>query len=140
MSEHRTGAPEPFDREVDVRSIARIGIWLAVVTVASFVISWGFYLLLVRGERKLDAPPSPLAEAAQPQLPPGPQLQASPAVALRAFKAGEEARLAGWGWVDRSAGIAHVPIERALDEVAEQGSLPSFLPPAPPAPAAEAAP
>ena len=137
MSEHRTGGPGAFDHEIDVRSISRIGIWLAVVTVACFAVAWGFYLLLARGERKLDAPPSPIAEAAQPQLPPGPQLQASPAIALRTFKAAEEARLRGWGWVDRDAGIAHVPIERALEEVAEQGSLPSFLPPAP---AGEAAP
>ena len=132
MNEHPAGGPGPFDREIDVRSISRIGIWLAVVTVASFLVAWGFYILLARGERKLDAPPSPLIEAAEPQLPPGPQLQSTPAIALRAFRAGEEARLRGWGWVDRESGIAHVPIDRALDEVAHQGSLPSFLPPAPP--------
>jgi len=135
MTEHSSGGPSSIDREIDVRSITRIAIWLGVVTVLSFVISWGFYLLLERGEKALDAPPSPLVEAAAPQVPPGPQLQASPAIALQAFRAEEEARLASYGWVDRTQGVAHVPVERAIDRVAAEGSLPSFAPPATPEPA-----
>jgi hypothetical protein len=136
MSEHRPGAPEPIDREIDVRAITRVTIWLVVITVAGFAISIGYYWWLERGERAFDAPPSPIAEAAGQRIPPGPRLQSTPGVALREFEAAEETRLGGWGWVDRAAGVAHVPVERAIDEVAGDGALPSFVPPAP----AEAAP
>ena len=42
---------------------------------------------------------------------------------LKRWRAAHDARLNGYGWVDRSKGIAHVPIERALEAVAA-GALP----------------
>ena len=37
------------------------------------------------------------------------------------MKAEELRRLNGYGWVDRKAGIAHIPIDRAMDIVATTG-------------------
>jgi len=137
MTEHPTGNPGPFDREIDVRAILKIGMWLAVVTLCSYVVAWGFYRLLSSEEAAADPKPSPIAEAQRPRVPPGPHLQANPERELAAFRKGEDERLAGWGWVDRGTGVAHVPVERAIDEVAAAGSLPDFMPPPPPAPEAE---
>jgi hypothetical protein len=46
---------------------------------------------------------------------------------LPRWKAEHAARLNGYGWVDRSKGVAHVPIERAMDAVAG-GALPAGAP------------
>ncbi len=40
---------------------------------------------------------------------------------MRSLRDGQEATLAGYGWVDRKAGVVRVPIERAMDLVAERG-------------------
>lgn len=128
MSEQRgaPGAGGPIDREIDVRAIAKVGVWLAAVTVAGFVISWGFYRFLSRGERKLDARPSPIVEASRPAIVPGPPLQATPENELAAFRKSEEARLTSWAWVDRARGVAQVPVGKAIEAVAADGALPSF--------------
>jgi hypothetical protein len=46
---------------------------------------------------------------------------------LHRWKAEHAARLNGYGWVDRSKGIAHMPIEQAMDAVAG-GALPAGAP------------
>jgi len=46
---------------------------------------------------------------------------------LADWRAERKARLNGYGWVDRSKGVAHVPIEKAMDEVLS-GALPEGAP------------
>jgi len=46
---------------------------------------------------------------------------------LARWRAQHNGRLNGWGWVDRSKGIAHMPIERAIEAVAG-GALPAGAP------------
>lgn len=123
------GAQGPIDHEIDAGGIVKVAVWLAIVTVVSFLIGWGFYRALERGERRLDPPPSPLVEAGRAIVAPGPGLQASPEKELAALRADEERRLNGWGWVDRAAGLAHVPVETAIDRVAADGVLPTLAPP-----------
>lgn len=119
----------PIDQEIDARGIAKVGLWLAVVTVAAFVVAWGFYLLLSRGEKALDQPPSPIAEARDPRPVPGPALQATPELELARLRRSEDEKLAGWGWVDRGAGVARIPVDVAIERVAAEGSLPDFTQP-----------
>jgi hypothetical protein len=52
--------------------------------------------------------------------PPAPRLQARPADDLAALRAREDAALSAWGWSDRRAGLARVPIERAMELVVEE--------------------
>ncbi len=52
---------------------------------------------------------------------PAPRLQAEPPVDLIRFKESELGRLTAYGWVNREAGIAHIPIERAITIVASSG-------------------
>jgi hypothetical protein len=60
---------------------------------------------------------------------PGPRLQATPTTDLAKLKQADLARLNGYGWVDREAGIAHIPIDRAIEFVASRG-LPAPVGPA----------
>ena len=56
--------------------------------------------------------------------PPEPRLQKDPAMDLQQFRAGEEAVLHSYGWVDPEKGIVRIPVERAMELVAKEG-LPS---------------
>jgi hypothetical protein len=37
------------------------------------------------------------------------------------FRAEEEKRLRSYGWVDQQQGVAHIPIDRAIDALARKG-------------------
>ena len=56
---------------------------------------------------------------------PSPNLQLSPHEDLKALRAREDAELNGYGWVDRSNRIARIPVQRAMDLIAQNG-LPAF--------------
>jgi hypothetical protein len=58
---------------------------------------------------------------AQPPLPPAPRLQADPRGDLKALRDAQDARLSSAGWIDRTAGLVHVPIERAMTLIAGRG-------------------
>ncbi len=52
---------------------------------------------------------------------PGPVLQTNPRHDLQTFEAKEMHQLTSYGWVDRSQGIVHIPIARAMEDVAKRG-------------------
>jgi len=72
------------------------------------------------------------AEEVQRRLPPTPVLQANPAVDMQRFRAEEQRKVSTYGWVDERRGIVRVPVERAMEMVAQRG-----LPQWPPAPATQ---
>lgn len=57
---------------------------------------------------------------ALPVYPP-PRLQADPAADLQRFTAQELSRLNSAGWVDKTRGIGHIPINEAMRSIAAQG-------------------
>lgn len=74
-------------------------------------------------------PESQKTAASVAKLPPGvPALQGHPKFDMRAFRQQEEARLNGYGWVDKSNGIAHIPVDQALEAIAASGQLPKAEP------------
>jgi hypothetical protein len=50
-----------------------------------------------------------------------PQLQISPPLDLQSFRAREEAELTQYGWINRTAGVVRIPIDRAMDLVLQTG-------------------
>ena len=64
---------------------------------------------------------------------PAPHLQGNPAADLARLKTQSLDRLNTYGWVNREAGIAHIPIERAMDILARSG-LPKVAAPPNPSP------
>jgi hypothetical protein len=129
-----TGPPAAgeFDRELDVKSVGLFGAGLALVMLVVLASLW---ILLVhwKGTPAAGGPrPSPLAEANARRLPPEPRLQSDPVKDMTALRARETAALTTYGWVDRQAGVARIPIDRAIDLLLENG-LPA--PPPEPSPA-----
>ena len=106
-------------RDVDVRLIALVGAGLAALTAVVLVALWFQLLALWNSRQRGLPPPSPLATAL-PDVPPEPRLETTAALELRALRAEEERRLHGYGWIDRSAGVVHIPIERAMELVAKE--------------------
>jgi hypothetical protein len=59
--------------------------------------------------------------ASERRGPPAPRLQASPPLFLAALRAGEAKRLGSYGWISPQDDLIHIPIERAMELVLEQG-------------------
>ena len=57
--------------------------------------------------------------------PPAPRLQTDPEADLDAYLRKEQHLLDSYGWVDRAHGIAHIPIEVAMQRLARTG-IPGF--------------
>lgn len=52
---------------------------------------------------------------------PMPVVQVDPVADMNKFLEAEELELNSAGWIDQKAGIAHIPIERAIDLMAQRG-------------------
>ncbi len=50
-----------------------------------------------------------------------PVIQIDPVSDLETYKSQQDALLNSYGWVDKGAGIARIPIDRAIELVAQQG-------------------
>ena len=57
--------------------------------------------------------------------PPAPELQLNTAADLQKFREQKGQQLNSYGWVDRSKGIAHIPIAQAMQDVVARG-IPDF--------------
>jgi len=52
---------------------------------------------------------------------PRPQLQFAPEVDLAALRAKEDRELTSYGWIDKEAGVVRIPIDRAMELIAQRG-------------------
>ena len=69
-------------------------------------------------------------QAAPEPTPPAPELEAQPGQTFPSYAAAEQQKLSTYRWVDRQAGIVAMPIDRAMDLVAQQGLPSRAMPPA----------
>ena len=103
----------------------RVPIYAMVVTLV--VLAAGVVvtsILIATVWQPVPDPPSPFA-GDPPRVTDAPALQAHPELDMEILSARMDEQLESVGWVDRQAGIVHMPIERALTLVAKQG-LPSL--------------
>jgi hypothetical protein len=114
-----------FDSEIDARSFAIFGVWLAIALVIVVALMYWMYRDLQRREVARDAPATPLVDRSIRRLPPEPHLQVTPEVDLQTYREAQTHAVEGFGWIDEQAGIVHVPVERAMDLLLERGGLPS---------------
>ena len=73
----------------------------------------------LRAEREGESVEHPMRAFRKP--PEEPLLQAVPASEMEAHQRAEEEVLSTYGWVDRTNGIARVPVERAMQILNERG-------------------
>jgi hypothetical protein len=117
--------------EADTRAIWLTGVALAAVAAASLLIVAGLMKLLAATQKVTIGP----AAVQVPMAPGVPKLNPEQPVERRQLFAGERELLDSYGWIDRPAGIARIPIGRAMQIIAAEG-----LPKTPPSTATEQAP
>jgi hypothetical protein len=129
-------------RDVKVRPLAVFIAGLAIVGIVVYLVVLLMFRLFssqaAREDAQLARPP---AASAGDRLPPEPRIQANPGADMRRLREQDETVLTTYGWVDRPAGIARIPIDVAMRQVLEEGLAvrqPDSAPPASGAPAARA--
>jgi hypothetical protein len=97
--------------------IALFGIGVVIALVLAVAITT--FLMHVRavGQRETPTPRLARERATLSQ----PRLQVGGVNELREMRAGEEAALNSYGWVDQNAGIVRIPIDRAMEILAAKG-------------------
>jgi hypothetical protein len=117
-------AVEP-DR-VSTRIVVTFGIAVVLMGLAAAVLMIALFRTLDRSAGKMDdrliaAAGLQRRESAPPPLP---RLQIYPVKHWKDFQAAERERLTTYGWMDRGTGVVHIPIDRAIDLIAERGVAP----------------
>jgi hypothetical protein len=131
-----TDPAAPRSRDVDIRGVLLSGVWLASCIFAALVAMWGVFRVLEKRQQRVDKPLPPQVVVNLKRIPSEPRLEPDPLALRRELRAQEDALLKSYGWVDRTAGSVHIPIDRAMEIVLERG-VPGGKPMAPaPAPAA----
>jgi hypothetical protein len=119
--------PSPTDpavarsREVDTRGALLSGVWLAAGLLAVLVAMFGLFRLLEKHQERVDKPLPPQVVVNLKRIPPEPRLEPDPLALRRELRGEEDALLKSYGWVDRTAGSVHIPIDRAMEIVLERG-------------------
>jgi hypothetical protein len=109
-------------RDLNPRAIGWFTGGLAILAVLVLIAMAGLIRLLSRGETPGQGvvPPGQTSLAAIDRSA-QPDLQVSPMQDLQKMRAIEDAQLHNYGWVDRQAGVAAIPIDRAMEILAERG-------------------
>ena len=118
---------EEFDKDVNLKPILAFGAALAVCTVLSYVAVELMMTVLMRDAAAQDPrSESRLLNANVSRVPPEPHLQEAPQHDMKEMLAQQNGVLTSYGWVDKPAGIARIPIERAISILAKaEGERPA---------------
>ncbi|HXX43725.1 MAG TPA: hypothetical protein VEJ38_03280 [Candidatus Acidoferrales bacterium] len=121
------GANTPVDRgpgyevrDANVHALLQFAFWMAVVLAVTMVaMKWTFDYL--KKAEPLGATSSPLVKEGERVMPPAPLLQVHPHQELEDYCAAEQKAVNSYGWVSKEAGVAHIPVDRAMDLVLVHG-------------------
>ena len=131
-----SGQETGFEREdLSTRGVFAFMIGLAIVGIVIYFIIVGMYSFLDKYERSQMATASPLATSkgamsrvvTQADMDKAfkdngaPMLETDERGQFRAFLTNQENQLNSYGWVDEKAGLAHIPIERAMELTVQRG-------------------
>jgi hypothetical protein len=107
-------------READLSVVLWFLAALGLAAVLVLLVLWGMFGYF-RGKSAERGPlPSPRMYTSAPSVP-QPRLQPNPVADYDVYRSSDQETLNSYGWVDRKAGIARIPIDRAMDLVAVRG-------------------
>ncbi len=102
--------------DIDIWPVIKTGIWLAAVCVVSLALMWGVYRYFQNENPSTAAKPTIPAEVF-----PQPRLEERPVEELKAVVDSEVEHLTSYGWVDQPKGVVRIPIDRAIEILAQRG-------------------
>ena len=117
--EHSPNGSGHEQSEVNVRTIVVSLAFLLLGAFLAAIVTVGIFRYLHDTYK-----PDVSAKEAQPQIPPEPRLEVVPAEQIQALRAHEDHVLTSYALVDPKSGTVRVPIDRAIDMLAQKG-LPS---------------
>ncbi|HEX4347438.1 MAG TPA: hypothetical protein VHZ73_07685 [Vicinamibacterales bacterium] len=106
---------------VNARAVALFAMGLTAVGLVVYLAVWGLFGFLNGREAANNSREYPLAAEQEQRLPPEPRLQTNPRGDLRELRDQEDDLLTKYRWVDKSAGVVRVPIDRAMQLTLERG-------------------
>lgn len=115
--------PQHETRDIKVSLV----FWAAVVLVVAITFFSLLTTLLFRVFHRSSAEPVSRIELQPHLLAPAPQVRTDEAAETARYEAAKTKKLNSYGWIDRNNGIIRIPIERAMDLVAQRG-LPTRRP------------
>jgi hypothetical protein len=105
--------------DVNVWAVGKFAIGLVIVCVVSIALLFGLLKYFQSREE------TSVANTVEPtKMFPQPQLQKTPIPDLKAIRAEEDKLLNGYAWVDQPKGVVRIPVDRAIEVLAQRG-LPS---------------
>jgi hypothetical protein len=104
--------------EINLRVVTWTAIGLMISVIAVCLTVGGLFSLF---KRQYASESAPLRITTPGRLPPAPRLQTSPPADLQQLLEAENAKLTSYGWIDKSAGVIRIPIDRAMDLLAQRG-------------------
>src|ERR1700689_4092301 len=116
-----------FERgDIDIVQITGFGIGLLVACMVTVFAMWALFEYFQGRENKVNPPNPPAMMSEKPMLPPAPRLQPEPGglppiEQLNQMHENEDMLLNSYGWVDSAKGTVHIPIDQAIDIVAQKG-------------------
>src|SRR5580704_13018891 len=104
---------------------------LLVGGVVVYFVIWGFYHFMEARQREHQTPQNPMVKQMETDTRivspeeikhfPEPRLETNERVEINDFRLKEEQTLNSYGWVDEKAGVVRIPIERAIELIAQRG-------------------
>lgn len=116
-----SNSPEAGHEPTDLspEKIALFALALTAMIVAALVVTYVLFQHFLTVEMRTQTAPSPLAYTREPT--PEPHLSANPGQDLKTMRAEEDKILKSYGWVDKEKGIVRIPIDRAIEILAQRG-------------------
>jgi len=105
--------------DINSKRVARVGLALATVIALALLVTYGLFHYFYSGETRTRPLPSPLSYSREPT--PEPRLSVEPGEELKTLRSEEDAMLKSYGWIDRDKGVVRIPIDRAIEILAERG-------------------
>ena len=136
MSEEHIEPGQNPETEFEQQDLSAKGIFsflfgLAVFGVIIHFVLSGMYGLLDRYEQRHQPPLNPLATPVESRSRkvspdtrlkfPEPRLEVNERTELTGVILQQEERLNSYGWIDEKSGVVHIPIERAMQLIAQRG-------------------
>ena len=120
---HNSGAGHE-ETDVNEWAVGKFAVALALVVVAALFLLFGLFRYLLSREGGPPAGRSQVVATEPAKAFPQPQLQQSEVLDLKAVRAAEDRVLNSYAWIDPEKGVVRIPIDRAMELLAERG-LPS---------------
>jgi hypothetical protein len=122
--EAETVASERDHEKTDI-NLKAIGAWLIVFFVGALVVHAALFWWLddMNGSATLDEAKQGKTRARSAMQAPRdfPKLQITPKADWESYLTQQQQQLNSYGWIDRTAGVARIPIKEAIDIIAKSG-------------------